>query len=94
MRKVNDHFLVWLSVIVSIIPLGLYSCFYAQMAEKIPIHYDAAGQVDRYVDKSSPEIVIICALGFFGLGFMKFLAFLFDKASKKRKKTARRPKRS
>lgn len=84
--KARVNSLVWLAVIVSIIPFGLYFGFYTQMAKSIPIHYDAAGQVDRYVDKSSPEILILCALGFLGLGFMKLLAFFFLKASRKNPK--------
>lgn len=73
MKKVIDETLI-ISIIASLIPFGVYFYFYRQLPQMIPMHYNANGLVDRFVQKSSWEILVICGLGFLSLIFMKILS--------------------
>jgi len=69
------------SVIISILPFGVYYSLYSQMPSQIPIHYNANGVIDRFVDKSSYEILLMCGIGILGFIIMKTLSLIIIKLS-------------
>lgn len=67
------------SVIISILPFGVYYSLYNQMPSQVPIHYNANGVIDRFVDKSSYEILLMCGIGILGFIIMKTLSLIIIK---------------
>lgn len=83
--KIKNSFLTIILLFISIIPFGLYIYCYPQFPNEIVIHYKN-GIADRFVNKSSYEILIMCGLGLFGLFLMKSLELLAVKTSQFDKK--------
>lgn len=81
--RIKLKVLTLLSIFISLVPFGVYYSFLAQMPDVIPMHFNSSGQADRLVNKTSLEVIIICALGIYGFCFMKILEFIIVKASKK-----------
>ncbi|WP_198023006.1 DUF1648 domain-containing protein [Paenibacillus zanthoxyli] len=61
-----------LSGIIGIVPVFVYYFLYPHMPDQVPIHY-TGGTPDRYVDKSSMELLVLALLGELGLIFMLLL---------------------
>lgn len=70
-----------ISVIIAIIPLLIYFRFYIIMPSKIPIHYNINGIEDRFVQKSSVEVIIMSAFGIISIIFMKIIGLVVIKFS-------------
>ncbi|WP_151737633.1 SdpI family protein [Paenibacillus tengchongensis] len=60
-----------ISLLIALIPLGLYWYLYPQMPEMVPIHFDWQGRADRFVEKSSLEVPLLAGLGLIGLAVIK-----------------------
>ncbi|QWU17099.1 DUF1648 domain-containing protein [Paenibacillus sophorae] len=61
-----------LSGIIGIVPVFVYYFLYPHMPDQVPIHY-TGGTPDRYVGKSSLELLVLALLGELGLIFMLLL---------------------
>ncbi|UQZ34968.1 hypothetical protein C2I18_16435 [Paenibacillus sp. PK3_47] len=63
-----------LSIIAAMIPFILYLFLYPRMPVFVPIHYN--GDVaDRFVNKSSVEVLLLSLLGWFGFIVIRLLRF-------------------
>lgn len=80
-RKIDVMTII--ALFICIIPFGVYFKLYPQMPQVVTMHYNSAGLADRFANKSSHEILIICALGVFGLIFMKIMGIFVIKFSEK-----------
>lgn len=60
-----------LSLLIALIPLGLYLYLYPQMPGVVPMHFDWQGQADRFVEKSSLEVPLLAGLGLIGFAVLK-----------------------
>ncbi|WP_404303358.1 DUF1648 domain-containing protein [Paenibacillus sp. DP01] len=60
-----------LSFLVSALPFVIYLFMYPTMPRKVAIHYGFNGVADRFVDKSSPEVWLLC-----GLSLISFMIML------------------
>ncbi|MNW54791.1 hypothetical protein D3C74_324100 [compost metagenome] len=71
-----------LTMIVSsaaaMVPIVLYFYLYSRMPDFVPIHYSGA-TADRFVNKWSIDVAMLCLLSWFGFGFMRLLQFLLRK---------------
>lgn len=67
-----------LSSAAAIVPIVLYFYLYPRMPDFVPIHYNGA-TADRFVDKWSVDVALLCLLSWFGFGFMRLLQFLLQK---------------
>lgn len=67
-----------ISTVAATLPVILYLYLYSQMPDFVPIHYD--GEVaDRFVNKSSYEVVLLSLFGWFGFSFIQLLRFVLKK---------------
>lgn len=71
--KFKMNIVTLLSVLIALIPFGIYSSYYSHMPEVIPIHYNFQGEADRFVSKYNYQVFLILALGFIGLIITKIL---------------------
>ncbi|WP_019913408.1 DUF1648 domain-containing protein [Paenibacillus sp. HW567] len=67
-----------ISSIAAMIPILLYIYLYPKMPDFVPIHYDGA-TADRFVNKWSTELLLICLFGWFGFIFIRLLHLLLRK---------------
>ncbi|MBW4082376.1 DUF1648 domain-containing protein [Paenibacillus sp. S150] len=67
-----------LSSAAALVPIILYFYLYPRLPVFVPIHYDGA-TADRFVNKWSVDVALLCMLGWFGFGFMRLLQFLLRK---------------
>ncbi|MCM3702028.1 DUF1648 domain-containing protein [Paenibacillus macerans] len=84
--KSKVKFTTRLSLLLSITPFGLFYCFYTQIPQTIPIHFNTLGEADRFVSKTSIEVFLLCGLGLLGLFFMKLLGIAVTGRSTKKRK--------
>ncbi|SEU02427.1 DUF1648 domain-containing protein [Paenibacillus sp. NFR01] len=76
MLKVRTTLLV--SLLIGAVPLLLYFVLYSYLPAKVPIHYN--GRIpDRFVEKSSFEVLLLGLLGWGGLAMMKLLHLILRK---------------
>lgn len=68
-----------LSFVIALIPVVLYLLLYSTMPDTVPIHYDGS-VADRFVSKSSFEVILLSGLGCIGFIIMKLLQILLRKA--------------
>ncbi|AJE51010.1 DUF1648 domain-containing protein [Paenibacillus polymyxa] len=61
------------SILLSIVPFSIYLFIYPTMPRNVAIHYNFNDVADRFVDKSSPEVWLLCALSFIAFVIMLFL---------------------
>ncbi|MDP4178575.1 MAG: SdpI family protein [Bacillota bacterium] len=78
-NKINIITLI--SVIIAIIPLLIYFRFYSIMPSKVPIHYNFNGIEDRFVQKSSVEVITMSSFGIISILFMKLIGLVVIKFS-------------
>ncbi|MDP1512682.1 DUF1648 domain-containing protein [Paenibacillus ottowii] len=71
-----------LSFLFSIVPFSIYLFIYPTMPRNIAIHYNFNDVADRFVDKSSPEVWLLCALSFIAFVIMLFLQPFFRRQFK------------
>ncbi|AET59064.1 hypothetical protein HPL003_11535 [Paenibacillus terrae HPL-003] len=62
-----------LSLLISALPFIIYFFMYPTMPRIIAIHYNFNNVADRFVDKSSPEVWLLCGLSL--ISFMIMLMF-------------------
>ncbi|MGQ3481298.1 DUF1648 domain-containing protein [Paenibacillus sp. TY11] len=60
-----------LSFLVSVLPFIIYLFMYPRMPRNVAIHYNFNDVADRFVDKSSPEVWLLC-----GLSLLSFIIML------------------
>ncbi|MGM1023042.1 MAG: DUF1648 domain-containing protein [Bacillota bacterium] len=60
-----------LSFLISALPFIIYFFMYPTMSRIVAIHYDFNGVADRFVDKSSPEVWLLC-----GISLISFIIML------------------
>lgn len=75
----KNKLMMILSGVVSLIPVAIYLFLYSKMPDRVPIHYDG-NIADRFVSKSSLEVILQSGLGCLGFMIMKLLQFLLQKA--------------
>ncbi|MNO37028.1 hypothetical protein D3C76_271050 [compost metagenome] len=68
-----------LSGVVALVPIAIYLFLYSSMPDTVPIHYDG-NMADRFVSKSSFEVILQSGLGCLGFIIMKLLQILLEKA--------------
>lgn len=68
-----------ISGVVALIPVVIYLFLYSKMPDLVPIHYDG-NRVDRFVSKSSFEVILLSGLGCLGFIIMKSQQLLLQKA--------------
>ncbi|TKH39395.1 hypothetical protein C1I59_03480 [Paenibacillus polymyxa] len=61
------------SFLLSIVPFVIYLFMYPTMPRNVAIHYNINDVADRFVDKSSPEVWLLCALSFIAFMITFFL---------------------
>ncbi|KAA9004721.1 DUF1648 domain-containing protein [Paenibacillus spiritus] len=69
------------SVLIGIIPFAVYLLLYPRMPDMVPIHYDGGGAADRFVPKTSWELLLLAGLGELGLLFMLGLRQMLGSAA-------------
>ncbi|KZE71496.1 hypothetical protein AV545_18150 [Paenibacillus jamilae] len=62
-----------MSFLLSIVPFSIYLFIYPTMPRNTAIHYNFNDVADRFVDKSSPEVWLLCALSFIAFVITLFL---------------------
>lgn len=77
MRKMK--LMMSVSGLIAIIPVAIYVVLYPKMPDTVPIHYDGS-MADRFVSKSSFEVILLSILGCLGFILMKLLQILLQKA--------------
>ncbi|WP_418027680.1 SdpI family protein [Paenibacillus sp. JJ1722] len=82
-------FFTYLSLLTSLIPFGMYLYYYKQIPEIIPVHFNASNIADRFVNKSSLEVILICNLGLIGFLFMWLLGKWIERMSVKEREANR-----
>ncbi|WP_348624369.1 DUF1648 domain-containing protein [Paenibacillus peoriae] len=60
-----------LSLLFSALPFIIYFFMYPTMPRNVAIHYDFNDVADRFVDKSNPEVWLLC-----GFSFISFIIML------------------
>lgn len=80
--KSKINIITLISILISLLPFGIYLRLYSKLPSKFPMHYNSSGVVDRFVVKSSPEVFIMCGFGIMGIIFMKLLSLAIIKSSK------------
>ncbi|QNR68178.1 DUF1648 domain-containing protein [Paenibacillus peoriae] len=60
-----------LSFLISALPFVIYQFMYSTMPRNIAIHYNFNDVADRFVDKSSPEVWLLC-----GVSLISFIIML------------------
>ncbi|MGZ7446093.1 DUF1648 domain-containing protein [Paenibacillus sp. TH7-28] len=83
--KSKMKLIIWWSLLLSITPFGVFYCFYTQIPQTIPIHFNTLGEADRFVNKTSIEVFLLCGLGLLGLFFMKLLGIAVTGQSTKKR---------
>lgn len=68
-----------ISGLVALIPVVIYLFLYSQMPDTVPMHYEG-NMADRFVSKSSFEVVLLSGLGCLGFILMKLLQLLLGQA--------------
>jgi uncharacterized membrane protein len=68
-----------ISGLVALIPVVIYVFLYSKMPDTVPIHYDG-NIADRFVSKSSFEVILLSGLGCVGFILMKLLQVLLQQA--------------
>lgn len=63
------------SLFTASLPLALYVKLYPAMPPEVPIHFDMKGQADRYVSKTSGEVIFLAALGLVGWVVFKLIFY-------------------
>ncbi|WP_334074070.1 DUF1648 domain-containing protein [Paenibacillus sp. A14] len=74
------------SMLIAMIPFGVYFCYYSQIPQTIPIHFNDLGVADRFVNKASFEVLLLCGLGLIGFFIMKLLSVVIVGVSTKNRK--------
>lgn len=67
-----------ISSVAAMIPVLLYIYLYPKLPDFVPIHYDGA-TADRFVNKWSTELLLMCLFGWFGFIFIRLLHLLLRK---------------
>ncbi|WP_226003270.1 DUF1648 domain-containing protein [Paenibacillus sp. BJ-4] len=62
-----------LSFLLSALPFLIYLFMYPRMPRNVAIHYNFNDVADRFVDKSSPEVWLLCGISL--ISFMIMLMF-------------------
>ncbi|WP_379163566.1 DUF1648 domain-containing protein [Paenibacillus sp. sgz5001063] len=62
----------------AIVPIVLYFYLYPRMPDFVPIHYNGT-TADRFVDKWSVDVTLLCMLSWIGFGFMQLLQYVLRK---------------
>ena len=60
MKSEKNKYLHILTILVALIPLVSYGVLFTKFPESIPMHFNAAGEVDRYGDKY--EVLLLAVL--------------------------------
>lgn len=79
-KKIN--FLLVISLFISLIPFAIYAYYYPQMPSQIAIHYNGNGVIDRYVNKSSYEVFLMCGISLIVIIIMKLVELFILLTSK------------
>ena len=67
-RRLGDYTLPWVEVCVVLFTLaafGVLGYFYPRLPEMLPVHWNAAGEVDRWARKSLSSVFFLSALGLY-----------------------------
>jgi len=75
----KSKLLLIFSVVIALIPFLVYYVLFPHMPEQVPVHYDISGTADRFVARTSWELLFLSALGLIGLFVMILLYIFFHK---------------
>ncbi|WP_379132100.1 DUF1648 domain-containing protein [Paenibacillus sp. sgz500958] len=75
----KKRMLLILNLMIAIVPFLVYYLLFPHMPDEVPIHYNGSGVADRFVPRTSWELLFLSALGFLGLIMMKLLYAVLHK---------------
>ncbi|MCP3747806.1 DUF1648 domain-containing protein [Paenibacillus sp. A3M_27_13] len=71
-----------LSFLISVLPFIIYLFMYPRMPRNVAIHYNFNDVPDRFVDKSSPEVWLLCGVSLISFIIMLMLQPYFSRQFK------------
>lgn len=78
-KTLFERLIEYTSIIILILTWGFIFYFYSELENKIPVHFNASGKVDRYGDKQTIFLLpLISTVIFIGLSLISRYPHLFN----------------